>query len=62
LKSIVFFLFTCWTGNLFSQELDTAKAIETNIVPHSFESTGGLVSYYFWEEDSAGFIFRKKGK
>ena len=56
MKSIVFVLFTCWTGNLFSQELDTVKAIETNIVPHSFESTGGLVSYYFLEEDSLGNI------
>ena len=34
------------------------NATEEKIInyPHSYLSTGGLVSYYFWEEDSLGFI------
>ena len=37
----------------FGQNATEEKTIN---YPHSYLSTGGLVSYYFWEEDSLGFI------
>jgi hypothetical protein len=43
-----------------AQELNTAmmqkKVLDSTVIPHPFHRVGALVSYYFWEEDSAGYL------
>ena len=62
LYCIIFLSRTC----LFSQDqtIDsiTQKENISEKITHSFLKTGALVSYYFWEEDSAGFIINNEIK
>lgn len=59
--SLFFFTF-CFI--LFSQNeiLTSPSQKDTTKIPHSFSKTGALVSYYFWEEDSSGYIVNNEIK
>ena len=53
-RLVVLFLFFQLIG--FSQEIPK----DSSFIKHTFLETGGLVSYYFWEEDSLGYIINSK--
>jgi len=40
----------------------TKESLISTKIPHTFINTGALVSYYFWEEDSAGFVLNNEVK
>lgn len=55
LLTIGFIFVACFS--FYAQECDSVVRIkDKTTIPHSFEKVGALVSYYFWEEDSLGFI------
>lgn len=53
-------LFIC-SNSLVAQGNDSLIK-KSNTIPHSFAKVGALVSYYFWEEDSLGFIINNEIK
>jgi hypothetical protein len=65
LKTILFILCFLLNGKIFSQEIDSIfkkDSVQFHFIQHSFQPTGALVSYYFWEEDSNGYILNNEIK
>ena len=46
--------------NPFSDSINKSDTLKSKQIPHTFLPVGALVSYYFWEEDSLGYIVNNK--
>ena len=45
-----------------NKPISTKDTLISTKIHHTFIKTGALVSYYFWEEDSLGFILNNEVK